>query len=433
MSRAIRLLLVLFVVSLFGAIGIPGTPTLSNINQVIGPVSSSAQQVRSKKRKSLFKILFGRKKAKKKAVVKRRRVKSRRAKKKSLRSRNKRSARRRAKTKGSKRSAGGLKKPVPVIVEKLEESKVVLVVGDFFAGGLADGLEKAFAEVAGLRVVDKSNGLSGFVRNDIVDWPVTLPALVAEIKPAYVVAMVGSNDRQLMRENGQKLKKRTPEWDAAYIQRVNALGASLKATNVPFIWVGLPPVRFKKMNTDFLYFNELYGKAAASPQGRFVDVWDGYSDADGNYSRSGPDVDGQIVLLRPKDGINLTKAGRRRLAFYVEGTILKALTGGFGGGDPGLVFDFETVTPKTAEYDPARTGKTVVIRLDDPSADGAETLAGEKINLNGGLSSSFAVPVLNAPSPVVRREGRVDNYVWPPVSPGGLGTIPALAAADNQN
>ena len=303
------------------------------------------------------------------------------------------------------------------------------MVGDFYAGGLADGLDVAYAGIESLTVVDKSNGLSGFVRDDVVNWPERLPALMEEIKPDYVVAMLGSNDRQLMRDQGKKLKKRTPEWDAAYTKRVQALGTALKASGVPYVWMGLPPVRFKTMSKDFLLFNELYGKAAVSPNGRFVDIWDGFSDADGNYSRSGPDINGQIVLLRPKDGINLTKAGRRRLAFYVENQIQKALTGNSPFTNPSLAFDIEDNLPASARYDPKRSGRTLVIRLDDPSVDGVETLAGEKIELDGGVGEAFQIPVLNGPAPKVRKEGRVDNYRWPPTDTGNNQT-PAVAASN---
>ena len=38
----------------------------------------------------------------------------------------------------------------------------------------------------------------------------------------------------------------------------------------------------------------------------------------GNYITSGPDVEGQVRQLRTGDGINFTRAGRMKLAFYVE-------------------------------------------------------------------------------------------------------------------
>ncbi|MEP4291022.1 MAG: DUF459 domain-containing protein, partial [Rhizobiaceae bacterium] len=350
--RVRRLTFVVVFAFLLGAVGFPPSVTTIGTETLYGSQEALAQTTK-KKRRSLFNILFGRKKAKKKAVVKNRKRKSR-------------SKKTRTTKKSSKNTAKTAK-----AVSKLDNAKVILVVGDFLAGGMADGLTTALAKVPGLRVVDKSKGLSGFVRDDIVDWSTVLPALVRQHRPAYIIAQLGSNDRQQIRSGGRRLKKQTPAWFTAYDKRVKRLGEALKASQVHYAWMGLPPVRFKSMNKDFLRFNELYGKAAASPKGQFIDVWDGFSDADGNYSRSGPDINGQIVLLRSKDGINLTRAGKRRMAYYVEGRILKLFAADLGvAGLAGSGIDLDSYPVQSPQYDPAKTGKTVVVRLDDPAADG---------------------------------------------------------------
>ena len=409
MVKFLRLTAFLVLTFAFVVTGLPGrTDTAPYVSVGVAPAAAQAK----KKRRSLFSVLFGKRRAKKRSVKKRRttRRKTRTTRKKS---RKRRTAKRSSRSRNT--NAAGAAATAPVVVKKVDDAKVVLVVGDFFAGGLADGLEDALESITNIRVVDKSNGLSGFVRTDIVDWPEKLPALIDEIKPAYVVAMLGSNDRQLMRHEGKRLKKRTPEWDAAYQTRVNALAASLKSKNVPFTWVGLPPVRFTSMNKDLLVFNEWYRQAATSVGGKFVDVWDGFSDDNGKFTRSGPNVQGQIVLLRAKDGINLTRAGRRRLGFYVEAEVRRVL--GAKSGILATVNEQSSPTLATPSYDPSKTGKTVVISLDDPAYDGSDTLAGENLNLDSQLRASRAVPL-----PVSVRKaplGRADNFTWPPVQPSG--------------
>ncbi len=350
MSVPRRLIIIFTLVSFLvsGLVGVPFVTSSSTISQIFGAPGALAQTKKRKKRRTLFSILFGRKKGKRKSVRKKKSRTVSRRKKVRLKSKSRKKSKRKRvavrSAKGKRRSVA--KTVLAPILLKTESAKTILVVGDFFSGGLAKGLKTAFSSVTDIRVVDKSNGLSGFVRDDVVNWPVYLPTLLEEIKPAYLVVMLGSNDRQMMRENGAKLKKRTAEWDAAYKKRVESLGSVIKASGVPYFWVGLPPVRFKTMNTDFLVFNEIYSKAAQSPKGKFVDVWDGFSDADGNYSRSGPDVNGQIVLLRPKDGINLTKAGRQRLAFYVQGKIQKSISSDTLLANSSLAFDIESNLPK---------------------------------------------------------------------------------------
>ena len=68
--------------------------------------------------------------------------------------------------------------------QKLPDAKTVLIVGDFMAGSLAEGLDAAFIDSPGVRVVDKSDGSSGFVRNDHRDWPATIGGMIEAEKPA---------------------------------------------------------------------------------------------------------------------------------------------------------------------------------------------------------------------------------------------------------
>ncbi|TIT77048.1 MAG: DUF459 domain-containing protein, partial [Mesorhizobium sp.] len=70
--------------------------------------------------------------------------------------------------------------------------RVVLVVGDFLAGGLAEGLDTAFADNPAVRIVSRSNGSSGFVRDDFYNWPVEIKSLIATEKPSVAVIMLGS-------------------------------------------------------------------------------------------------------------------------------------------------------------------------------------------------------------------------------------------------
>ena len=383
----------------FAIVAIPAFDLRSDGQLTFGLPQAHAQQAKpKKKRRSLFSTLFGRKKAKKKKVVK-----------KPSRTNLKKKARLAAKKK---------RKAVPAkpVVPKRADAKVILVLGDFFAGSLADGLTDALSDVATLRVVDESKDLSGFVRDDIVNWSAKLPVLIEDIKPSYIVVMVGANDRRSIRLEETQLKRQSPEWFTTYGERVARFSQSLKATGIQYSWVGLPPVRRKSMSKDFLKFNEIFGKVASSETGKFVDVWDGFSNSKGNYSRSGPDVNGQIVLLRRKDGINLSKAGRGRLAFYVEGPIVKLLGGREDKQGPAVVLGggTEAFTINSPAYDPQKSGKTFVIRLIDPSTDGGDALAGETVEFAKG-GNPAPKPTIEAVSRQdLQNQPRVNNFTWPP-------------------
>ena len=72
------------------------------------------------------------------------------------------------------------------------------------------------------------------------------------------------------------------------------------------------------MNSDMLAFNDIYRRVGGERGGEFVDVWDGFVDENGAFVSTGPDINGQPVRLRSNDGINFTKAGKRKLAFYAR-------------------------------------------------------------------------------------------------------------------
>ena len=85
------------------------------------------------------------------------------------------------------------------------------------------------------------------------------------------------------------------------------------------LWVGMPAFKSaSKISSDMLAFNDIYRRVAESASGEFVDVWDGFVDENGAFVSTGPDINGQPVRLRTSDGINLTKAGKRKLAFYTR-------------------------------------------------------------------------------------------------------------------
>ena len=301
-------------------------------------------------------------------------------------------------------------------VEKAENAAKVLVVGDFMADGLGWGLEQAYAESPTVVFANQAKGLSGLVRDDVQNWPETLPTLIAENNPAAVVVLVGMNDRQQMRLEGGRVEKLSDAWKAAYTKRVEAVVRAVREKGLPLFWVGLVPVNSSAMNRDYLVFNEYYRSAVEAAGGKFVDVWDGFTNADGQFVAAGPDVNGQIVRLRNSDGINVTKAGKSKLAYYVERELRKIpglAKRSAVAALPGLDNSVEQLAP---QYDPASTGRTIVIALDGPMADGGDTLEGgegeEKASED--LATSYQLVVLGIPADP--RKGRID-YVWG--APGG--------------
>lgn len=309
------------------------------------------------------------------------------------RQQNARSGNRRpASTRGARRGAAAAAvAAAPAIPVKSPTAKPVLVVGDFMAGSLAGGLEETVKLNAEVAIISQSDGSSGFVRDDHYDWLAKIGPLIDETKPAVVVAMLGSNDRQAISVDGKSHAPRSEAWVAEYEQRVNAFAKTVQDKNVPLVWVGMPAFKFDRMTDDMAYLNEIYRKAATmSGGGEFVDVWEGFVDSDGAFTYTGPDIAGQTARLRNADGITMTPDGAEKLAFFAEKPILRLLGTTADGTAlaalaPGEITS--ALAPPIANA--ANATSTPAVSLGDPALDGGDAL----------LGAAAAVATSDQPSP----------------------------------
>lgn len=294
-------------------------------------------------------------------------------------------------------------------VEKLENARQVLVIGDFMAGGVAEGLQAAFSELPGVVVVDRSNGSSGLVRDDYYDWPGSIGAMIEELNPAAVAVMIGANDRQQLRVDDTSAAVRSDSWSREYKHRVERLARAIAERKVPLIWIGALPFRFSSMSADMLVFNDLYKQEVKNVGGEFVDVWEGFVDENGAFATTGPDINGQAVRLRASDGINLTRAGRRKIAFYAEKPLKRILGDAASPDIARLSPDFlPEFTPDLVPSGPAPVQeRTVPISLVDPELDGGNELLGR-----------VAVPGKDLPETPLAGERLAVEGIAPPPKPG---------------
>jgi hypothetical protein len=299
--------------------------------------------------------------------------------------------------------------PAEPVVQKLDNAQKILIVGDFLAGGLGDGLTAAFETSPGVVIEARSNVSSGLVRDDYYNWPGELPKMIDELKPAMVVVMIGANDRQQMVTDAGKEKFRTDGWFTEYQRRVLAFGKEITSRKIPLLWVGLPAFESDSMTADAVQMNQLYRNQMESIGGEFVDIWDGFVDENGKFIVTGSDVNGQQVRLRTTDGINLTQAGRRKLAFYVEKPARRLLG---TQASPDLVrLDPGNLPALTLPTNPVE--HTQPISLSDPNLDGgAELLGASKtppVTLTKSPRDLLVEQGEMAPAPA----GRIDDYRMP--------------------
>jgi uncharacterized protein len=319
--------------------------------------------------------------------------------------------------------------PVPVVEvqPKDPDARKILVIGDFVAGGLAWGLEQALANEPKLRVIDKSEANSGLVRTDHFDWNGNLPDVLNESQPDLIVIALGANDRQQLRDGDARAAIRSDEWMATYTKRISGFVDTLNLYGRPFFWVGAPPMRATSASSDMAFLNGLYKPRVQAGGGVFVDIWNGFANEDGRYVSSGPDVEGQVRQLRTGDGINFTRAGRLKLAFYVEREIRRQT--GFGSGGIDLL---ATVTQGSRiEIGPDGTKRLVgpIISLNDPLPGSSGDLAGAEAESPPAEETlQFKLIVRGEALPDVA--GRADDFSWPQKDTDALlpSTIPEPVA-----
>jgi len=313
-----------------------------------------------------------------------------------------------------------IKPPEPVIaaIPKDPRARKILVIGDFVAGDVAAGLTDELADEPKLMVIDASSAGSGLTRPEFYDWNQKLPELLNLNKPDIVVVALGANDRQQIRVGNQRLPVRSEGWEKAYTSRVAAIVDTLKVYGRPFFWVGAPPVRTGSASADMAYLNGLFKAQTEGAGGSFVDIWNGFADANGDYTAAGPDADGQVRALRTGDGVNFTRAGRQKLGFYVERDVRRKI--GAGGA-----IELLPLLSKESRIEVGPDGQKIlvgpVLSLTDP-LPATTTLAGAG-EAPGAGDESIGTKVIVKGQSLPPVSGRVDDFAWQPAA------APAMDAA----
>lgn len=222
--------------------------------------------------------------------------------------------------------------PPMVITDQPKEPRAdpttfIVVVGDSLSEMLASGLAEAFESNPDIQVIRRGRSSSGLVRDDYYDWRKSLRDLLASNeKVTHVVMMLGSNDRQQMKDAvGATLEPFTEAWRDAYGARVEEIASILSDRGIPLFWVGMPPMQNGRMSADMLALNEIFRARLAGARGSYVDIWEAFVDQQNRYAVVGPSLTGETTKLRAGDGIHFTRAGARMAAHFVEVELKRSL------------------------------------------------------------------------------------------------------------
>ncbi|HRD79000.1 MAG TPA: DUF459 domain-containing protein, partial [Hyphomicrobiaceae bacterium] len=195
----------------------------------------------------------------------------------------------------------------------------IMVIGDSHAEGMLSGLVEALGTDPRLQLQRKHRAVSGLLRVDIDEELKALEADLGRERALVAIFMLGNNDRMHFRPpTGKRANLGSDEWKEEYGRRVDLVLKLLKRRNIAVYWVGLPPLRRAEANEDAKMMNEIFRERAYLNGLKFVDIFTGFADEDGDYTPTGPDLSGEHRTMRASDGVHFTPAGNRKLANFVE-------------------------------------------------------------------------------------------------------------------
>ena len=309
----------------------------------------------------------------------------------------------------------------------------VMVLGDSLGQMLAQGLSEAFENRPEVAILRKAKENSGLVRDDFFDWTkATQDLLASGEKIDYAVMLIGSNDRQTLHDANGSYEPGTPEWQAVYTQRIETIAGMFRDKKIPLIWVGLPILKSERLSANAVAFNQFYRAYAEKAGASYIDIWEAFADEAGQYSASGPDINGQTVRLRAGDGVHFTKAGARKLAHFVEPEIRRKLEEVLPNIAPEVTPGLAP-NPANGPNDGSGTPANVSALPGGQAAPPPKPVAGPILPLTapaiapGGELTTRAAPAgaanndarnlieqtLQQGIPVAPKPGRADDFSWP--------------------
>ena len=297
-------------------------------------------------------------------------------------------------------------------------AKVILVVGDETATGLAAGLRQAYAREPLIDVKVATRDGIGIISGSSAEWSGLIKETITNQQFAAVVVMFGLSDRQALIAEDKIVEFREPRWRDIYQTRVESFLAAFGPLRARLYWTGLPAMRAAKDLADASLLSDIYKERVFAASARFVDVWEGFVDEDGKYEAVGPDVNGNKRRLRKADGIGLTPAGNRKLAFFVEeqlkrGNLLQEspLLSGLDAPprqEANLPAAISTPAPAPGSVLLAPNFVGPVVQLTPISAK-----SGVELATGAPPRNDLAEQVLQKGDEAPTRAGRADDWHWP--------------------
>ncbi|HZJ26032.1 MAG TPA: DUF459 domain-containing protein [Acidimicrobiia bacterium] len=192
--------------------------------------------------------------------------------------------------------------------------------GDSLAGALGVSLGTTAAKTGVVAPRLDSRPSSGLTSPEFFDWPEHATKEMTRLDLEAVVFIIDTNDANMMpRLDDDAVTEDGTNWRVDYRARVNEMmDIFVGDAKRSVYWVSTPPMRDDDLNEKVVALNSVIAEAARTrPEVTYIDITDRFVDAEGDYTSSVTDVDGNRVTLRSSDGVHLTSEGGDRMAAVV--------------------------------------------------------------------------------------------------------------------
>ena len=185
-------------------------------------------------------------------------------------------------------------------------------------------------------------------------------------------------------------------------------------------------MRNERLSNGLLELNEIFRDAAGQNGATYIDVWEAFVDDRQQFTVYGPDLNGAITRLRTGDGVHFTRAGARKLAYFVEGDLKRLIERKaqeqrpadtpiplVPDGSQQIAIPLPAASP--AIVIPVRPDKGPVLPLTGIAMSPGGELAGSprQIDQRDQESRAIVEQVLIEGRPAEASPGRADDFRWP--------------------
>ncbi len=184
-----------------------------------------------------------------------------------------------------------------------------LVIGDSLAQGYGLGLTRQVSRrEIHATVINAGKVSTGLARGEFYDWPSELETWIDEARPDLIVAHFGANDDNSIASSTVNAKYGSPDWPAAYQQRLQAVVVTAHGAGVPVLLIAPTPIGADRLRDHMESLTPLVEGVARETGAAFLALAPTLTDPDGKTIRTvlrGTDR----VRIRADDEVHFTMNG----------------------------------------------------------------------------------------------------------------------------